>query len=576
MKIKYLFLFFLFYVNLCFSQLDRTETYTQVVKLNPGDKNGFLGTVTMVYAFGNCFGDAIMAYGYKDLKISEVKYNGNTYTPRDLGLPNFNDYKMSLTKVEANFRFNYNHVTTKVLSYVLDKYDIGCYGETVTIASKNAEYNKNLDKFSASFKNAEYGMSMLLSSKIEAFEKKKIDTKKYTNLMFKAGNTDDLEEKIKIIQQALKLAPNAREKTATEIHLENLKTTLSKKKKEAEVKKENQSSSKGIVLTSTSTKKTTSKVSAVKSSRTPNSTYSYTPSTTYNVANIMSQNNAMYQKSFSEIDRAGNQIKSLIGSIMDRKQKEREARERAIALREQRIEDEENRKKSFYRQANKFINEIEVIVNKRKEFFEKQNKPTYNLDGSSFEPIYIIYAYTKNGYDGYSSYADYPEMNIKLHNEYATVYFSPVMAVFPFSNGTYPYFEDIKHNILNNYVALDKSQYSITFLNAETTVDKIISSLTNNMNNVVYRHEFSSAIPSKNNNIIFLNDKIVESNNKDYWTGGAVSTNETQKVDYFKSNDSVKKAKTDYFKKSEPKSKKKVNYWGNNKKVDSTKTKKNI
>ena len=67
MKKTFLLLLIIFQSTLIFSQIDRTQTYTQEVKLNPGNKNGFFGTVTMVYAFGNCYGDAIMAYGYKDL-----------------------------------------------------------------------------------------------------------------------------------------------------------------------------------------------------------------------------------------------------------------------------------------------------------------------------------------------------------------------------------------------------------------------------------------------------------------------------------------------------------------------------
>lgn len=586
MKVKYILFLLIIYPTYYFSQVDRTKTYTQVVNLNPGDKNGFLGTVTMVYAFGNCFGDAIMAFGYKDLNITKVKYKGKTYTADLLELPNFNKYKMSLTRVEADFRFNYHPVTSKVLSYVLDNYDLGCFGESVTIASKNTEYNKNLDKFSVSFKNAQYGMSLLLSSKIEAFEKKKLEEKEFYNLQLKAGKTEDLQERLKILKKALKLAPDVRQEVITENYIKRLTEDIAKKKKEAEelLKKENaknakvRSGSSPLVLTSSSSKKTTTKkVSSVTSFSKPksNSRYNYSSSNSYDVSHIISRNNALYQQSFSQLDKAADQLSSLLGSLASRKRQQREARERAIALREKRIEDQKKREQSFYRQANRHIKEIEDIVRKRKEFFLKdRNKPTYNLDGSSFEPIYIVYAYTKKGYGNYSSYAHYPEMDIRLHMEKATVYFSPVMAVFPFSNGTYPYFEDIKRNILNNYVSIDLSKYDITFLDAETSVDNIINSLTNSMSNIVYNHEFSSAVPSNNNNIIFLNDKIVDSNNTDYWTGGVLERKATKKVDYFNTHKTNTKSKVDYFNTETPNQKKKVDYWGDsNKKSDSTKTK---
>jgi hypothetical protein len=559
--------------------VDRTDSYTQVVNLNPGDKNGFLGTVTMVYAFANCYGDAIMAFGYKDLKISKVRYKNKTYTAIDLGIANFNKYKMSLSRVEADFSFYYKPVLSKALTHVLDNYDLGCFGETVTIASKNAEYNKNLNKFSVSFKNAKYGMSLLLSSKIEAFEKKKLDKKEFNKLMFKVGSTDGLEDKLQILKKALPLAPDSKSKLVTEIEIENIKKAISKNKEEEEkaTKVKSQSNYKGIVLTSTSTKKaSTKKVSAVKSNSTTNSTYSYTPPATYNISNTMSRNNALYMQNFSHIDEAARQLTSLFGNMIERKRKEREARERALALREKRIEDEKERKKSFYRKADRYIKEVELVLNNRKEFFiDKNHKPTYSLDGSSFEPIYIIYAYTKKGYDRYYKRVNYPStIDIKPSIENATVNFSAVMAVFPFSNGSYPYFEDIKQTILNNHIPFDQTAYDITFLDAETSVDLIINSLTKTMNTVVYDHDFSSAIPSNNNNIIFLNDKIIDANSTDYWTGGVVEQKETKKVDYFKNNDSIQKVKTNYFETKPSKSKKKVNYWGETKKkTDTTKTK---
>ena len=583
MKAKHLVILLLFCTNYSFSQNDRTETRTQVVNLNPGDKNGFLGTVTMVYAFGNCFGDAIMAYGYKDLNITSVEYNGKVYSAKQLGLSNFDEYKIALSRVEAAFSFYYTPVTDKVLTNVLDKYDLGCFGESVTIASKNTEYNKKLNNFSVSFKNAEYSMSLLLSSKIDAFEKKKLETVEYNNLMFEVGKTDNLEDKLQLLKRAVKLAPDSKSKTVTEIHIRNLEEQIAVQNKEADEKskKEQQSSSIGIVLTSSSSgsaqKTTAPKVSSISSNSKTITSYSHTPTGYNNVSDIMSINNALYRQNFSGIDKAAEHLNSLIGSMMDRKRQQYEARERALAEKRQRIEDEEKREENYYNLADRYIKEMQDIGRKRAKFFtQKQSKPTFNLDGSTFEPIYIIYAYTKKGYDRYYDYAQYPnKMNIKQVIEQASVMFSPVMAVFPFSNGTYPYFEDIKRNILYNYVSIDQSQYDIIFLEAETSVDKIISSLTTNMNNAVYNHEFASAIPSNNDNIIFLNDKIVDSNAKDYWTGGIVEKRATESIDYFQSQDSTQKTKVDYFKSDKTNPTKKLDYWGDTKsKVDSTKAKK--
>ena len=52
----------------------------------------------------------------------------------------------------------------------------------------------------------------------------------------------------------------------------------------------------------------------------------------------MSRNNNIYRQNFSGIDKAADQLNDLIGSMMDRKQRQREAQERANALKEERIE----------------------------------------------------------------------------------------------------------------------------------------------------------------------------------------------------------------------------------------------
>ena len=578
------FLIFILFVNYSFSQIDRTKTYTQQVKLNPGAKNGFIGTVTMVYAFGNCYGDAVLVYGYKNLNITKVKYKSKTYTLRNLEIADFAKYKTAFTSVQAEFFFSFNNVGTKSLSYLLDDYDLGCFGQTYTIASKNAKYNKDLNSFSVRFKDAVIGMSLLLSSKIDSFEKKKQDNKTYNKLLFKVGSTKDIQEKINILKKAKRFAHTAKEKVLVDISIKNYQETLEKKRKEALRKKEKEKKGKNphainpLVLTSKSTK-VTPKIAAVKSTKKTGSYSKSSNTSSYNVNEIMSRNNTLYRQDFSKLNAAADQLSSLIGSMMDRKRKQRQARERQQQLREQRIEDEKEKKRYFYKKADRYVKETEDYINQRKAYFiNKQYKPTYSLDGSSFEPIYIVYAYTKKGYEMYYKNIRYPStLDIKPKIEKAVVRFSPVMAVFPFSNGTYPYYEDIKRNILENHVPFDKSKYDIRFLDAETSVKKIVTSLTKNMKNAVNYHNFSSATPSKNNSILFINDKIVSSNSKDYWTNGApVQKGIKKEINYFKANDSTKTKKLNYFKTETSQSKNKLNYWGSTKKKTDTSKSKNI
>ncbi|MFC4721003.1 hypothetical protein ACFO5O_01615 [Geojedonia litorea] len=600
MRIFLIFILLLFYNFSALSQADRSQTYNTTVPILPGDGNGFVGTVTMVYAFGNCFGDTVMAYGYKDLQLKEVKYKGQTYTPSALGLDNFNDPKLytSLTRVDLSCSFNHITFNQKTLTYILDDYDLGCFGQTVTIASGNPEYNKNLGALGANFDKARFGMSITLADKIEALLKKDREAKEYRDIMVQVGNTTDLKEKLRLLKRAKKLASTTFDKLAVDNSIKQTEDAIENTKQEAKNSSKKSSSSSGLVLTSTSSKsksttKVPSKVSTV-SSQSNSTSYSNSQynAPSYNIQQSMYTNNKLYNNSFNEIDKAFSQLSDAIGSIMERKRKEREARERSRLLKEQRIKQEAQRKNNFYRRADKSIKEIKEIVNKRKQFFIANNAPTYTIDGSAFEPIYIIYAYTQKGYANYSDYASYPDIwNIGLKKEHATVYYSPVMAIFPFSNGTYPYFDDIKRNILNNHLTIDPNQYDIVFLDAQPSVDKIIKSLKESMSNAIYNHAFSSAVPSKEENIKFLNDKIIAATSSNYWGASNTVKGKKERIDYFGSSNTKKKTidyfkpkdttttktQQEYFKASQPKSKAKKDYWVKpNTKQDSTKSKNNI
>lgn len=570
---------FMFFSIVSFSQIDKTKTYTQTVNLDPGNKNGLIGTVTMVYSFGNCFGSAIMAYGYKDIRITKVKYNGKTYTASDLEMSsNFDDYKASLTSILAEFTFNYQSVSSKKLTYLLDDYDLGCFGQTHTI-SNSQTHTKALNSLGVSFSKAYCSFSYEIGDKIRAFEKRKVDNLKYRDLMVEASNENDLEEKLAILKRSKKYVHGIRDKTILDIQIKNLTTKITDKKKEEAHKKEKAAKGhSGIVLTSTSTKKSTptKSISASKvTSSSSNSNYSYVPSS-YDINQTISNSNYTYRQNFSQLDKAADQLSSLISSLASKKRLQREAAERRRAERQRKIELEEEREKDFYKQAERYRKKVKDIIATRQSYFKQGDAvTTYAIDGSNFKPIYFFYAYTKKGYDSYSENVRYSSSSMDFNiKEKVYLNFSQVMAIFPYSNGSYPYFDDIKRKIISEHFPHNPNDYDLRFFKTESTVEGVVKSLTTEMNNAIYYNEFYSATPSQKREILFLNNKIEASNSKDYWSGETVSTNKKSSVNYFKSDIQTKPKKVDYFKTNKNKTSKKTNYWDAKSKPDSLKTKK--
>ncbi len=68
-----------------------------------------LGNVTMVYAFTNCFGDALMAFGYKSVNFTAVKYKGKEYTADQLGLSSL-EGKTTSFNVSANYFYGTSYL----------------------------------------------------------------------------------------------------------------------------------------------------------------------------------------------------------------------------------------------------------------------------------------------------------------------------------------------------------------------------------------------------------------------------------------------------------------------------------
>ncbi|GAB1308537.1 hypothetical protein KH5_12200 [Urechidicola sp. KH5] len=258
---------------------------------------------------------------------------------------------------------------------------------------------------------------------------------------------------------------------------------------------------------------------------------------------------AKYEQQMERIQYA-TQALTALGNMLEQNRQNRLAFEREQARKKQM---EEERKNQFDFQAEKYRGQFKAVISARQAFLEQPKlKSVLNQDGTGFKPLYIYFAYIPKDYDYYYENVRYPNtMKFKI-NEEVNVQFSQVFAFFPYSNGQYPFIEEIKNKILAEYFGRKANDYYTVFFNWEKSVEAVTNSLRSNLDKAVSTHYFSQAIPPKSNQITFLNDKINSEQSKDYWTGEKVKTKSGEKTDYW-STDKKKKNK-----------KKKTDYWNNN------------
>jgi len=228
---------------------------------------------------------------------------------------------------------------------------------------------------------------------------------------------------------------------------------------------------------------------------------------------------------------------------------------------------EQERKEAFKNQADEYRNNIARIINSRKEYFTTQKEiNTYSLDGSRFEPIYCFFAYTLkgenevNGYDFYKENVSYPDIMEFKMNQKAEVKFSKIFGVFPNSDGKYPFFREIKKQMLEQYPNINLSQYEVKFIPFSKSVKgfgSVMESLKNEIDYTIDKAMFYKATPELVDEIFYINDKTTTENSNDYWEGGKVKTKED--VDYW--NSTTKKEKSKPVPTEKKEKSKKIDYW---------------
>lgn len=280
---------------------------------------------------------------------------------------------------------------------------------------------------------------------------------------------------------------------------------------------------------------------------------------------------AQYARRMEQIQYA-TQALTAIANVIEQNRQARLAYEREQRMKEQM---EEERKNQFYYQANQYRKQYKSIIKARQDYLNQPKlKSTLNEDGAGFKPLFIYFAYIPKDYDYYYENVNYPNtMKFKI-NEDTKIQFSQVFAFFPYSNGQYPFIEDIKNKILTEYFGNKAGNYHAVFFGWEKSVKAITSSLKKNMDLAVSTYFFGSASPPQTNQITFLNDKVNQSESKDYWTGEKVKKKSNEKIDYFNQGKPKSKSKKDYWNTSKKEKteknttktkskKKKVNYWDN-------------
>jgi hypothetical protein len=183
-----------------------SATYESIVQIKPVNGKGLEGDVTIVYAFSECFGDVVLAYGFKNLNLIAYHRNGKRYTENQLGVSFTNNKYVqttSLSRLELNI-LNRNVFDQSVnISTILPNYDVGCYGQTKKIGNtEKYDINQLQAVFLQAFVTAKYS----LVHKIEIFEKNKGNSEKFKNLMNKANNETDKKLKLSYLQEAKRYA----------------------------------------------------------------------------------------------------------------------------------------------------------------------------------------------------------------------------------------------------------------------------------------------------------------------------------------------------------------------------------
>tara|TARA_R100001369_G_scaffold66562_4_gene93726 strand:+ start:700 stop:2427 length:1728 start_codon:yes stop_codon:yes gene_type:complete len=416
-----------------------------------------------------------------------------------------------------------------------------------------------------SVKGADFGN---ITRAVDKYNKAKQKADKFNNLISQASNSSLSDnQKLSYLNQAKQYAQTSAEQNQVNTAINNLNQQIQQKKQQNQ---------------NTTTSTTTQSIGNISSVSSNTSTSTSTTSqkqimydanglpTTPAIEAIKARSQAKYERNMQKVQVISNAVTGLVNYFEQQRQQRLAYEERQRQLKAQ----EERKKELFRSQVSQYRSEYKKIINARKSFLNQVKlNSTLDEDGTGFKPLYIYFAYVPKNYDYYYENVSYPStLDFKI-NQNIDVKFSPVFGFFPYSNGQYPFIRDIKNQILYDHFGNKVKDYDVVFFQWKNSVEDVVSSLKGNLNKAVNESYFANAIPSSNNEIVFLNSKVNASQSKDYWTGKKVKTKNSKKVDYFNTDKKQSSnKKTDYWKTNKLKKtqkdtvktkKNKVNYWDN-------------
>ena len=174
--------------------------FSKTVYFEP--QEGLQGVVTINYGYLICAGNITMTLGYSGLSINSYRRNGRNYYPNELGLSNFENEIIGLSRLEATSYNTANGASygTAIGSQIQPNFSFGCFGETLTIVSKD-RHGDNLNSINSDF-FVDFSYSGSLSWKADNYEKQKQNELIYNDYLNQIRAEPSNERKIQLIDEA--------------------------------------------------------------------------------------------------------------------------------------------------------------------------------------------------------------------------------------------------------------------------------------------------------------------------------------------------------------------------------------
>jgi len=564
----------------------QSQVYSQNIRIAPRSGNGLVGTMHVKYVFRNCFGDAFMGYGYHNVKIEYLAYNGERYYANDLGITSLEQFVI-LARADVNIYKIVSGSKTLIKSKFLNSMSkddsFGCYSDGVNLGPSEKE---NISYLNAEFKNAELSFSAGLIQKVKHIISEKENEKKLQSLTYQISQTSDPEKAIELLTEATKYTD---EDQVIEEQIQSLREVISETNSQEIITPFSPSNDYAIATQSTAYSQETAGNNGYESD------YIRQLKLQQQEFEALQEEQRLEQESFDRANLiATQQIQNgnfteagmtyaqefanqgnfeataitagagIVGQIISDTSKAKKQREAAEKRRQaelaQKREAERTKRELLKKQKDEFENAAKSqidfkksVIVKRKMFVSKEMVHTklYDQFSSNKAPIYLFCALVQNDFDFYQETIQFPEtIDIQIKED-ARLTFSPIIKVFPNLNGEYPYFRSIKSQIQELF---GEDHSIIKIYNWSYSLEEIKENYRFAM---IEAEEFHFKPVASNTEIMDLN--IISNVDNHYWTNQTTTDSiSSEKIDYWKmekNRDSIssknipdKSGKTDYWK----------------------------